>query len=71
MAEVLSTAVHLKNHSPTRAVSGMTLFEAWIGEKPIVDYLCAFRCTVFSHIAKDDCKKLDGKARKCIYTWIW
>lgn len=31
-----------------------------------VDYLCAFRCTVYSHIAKDECKKLDGKARKCI-----
>ena len=60
MAEVLSTAVHLQNCSPTRAVSGMTLFEAWIGKKPNFDYLCVFRCTVYSHIAKDECKKLDG-----------
>ena len=65
-AEALSTAVHLRNCSPTKAVSGMTPFEAWTGEKPNVDYLRAFGCTAYSHIAKDERKKLDGKARKCI-----
>ena len=33
-AEALSTAVYLQNRSPTKAVTGMTPFEAWSGEKP-------------------------------------
>ena len=42
-AEALSTATYLRNRSPTKAVSGMTPFEAWTGEKPRVDGLRVFR----------------------------
>ncbi len=45
-AEALSTATYLRNRSPTKAVSGMTPFEAWTGEKPRVDGLRAFGCQV-------------------------
>ena len=65
-AEALSTAVYLRNHSPTKAVTGMTPFEAWTGEKPSVDHLRTFGCTAYAHIAKDKRKKLDLKARKYI-----
>lgn len=62
----LSTTVYLRNRSPTKAVKGMTPFEAWTGEKPNVDHLRVFGCTVYAHVPKDERKKLDPKAKKCI-----
>ena len=41
-AEALSTAVYLRNRSPTKAVKGMTPFEAWTGEKPNAEHLRVF-----------------------------
>ena len=63
-AEALSTAVYLKNRSPTKAVKDMTPFEAWKNTKPKVGHLRVFGCEAFAHIPKD---KLDAKARKCIF----
>ena len=53
-AEALSTAVYLRNRSPTIAVQGKTPFEAWAKEKPDVDHLRAFGCLCYVHIAKDE-----------------
>ena len=64
--EALSTAVYLKNRSPTKAVKDMTPFEAWKNTKPKVGHLCVFGCDAFAHIPKDERHKLDAKARKCI-----
>lgn len=66
-AEALSTAVYLRNRSPTKAVDRMTPFEAWMGEKPKVDHLRIFGCAAYAHVAKDERRKLDPKARKCIF----
>ena len=66
-AEALSTAVYLRNRSPTKSVEGMTPFEAWMGEKPNVEHLRTFGCVVYAHVAKDERKKLDVKTRKCIF----
>ena len=66
-AEALSTAVYLRNRSPTKAVEAMTPFEAWVGEKPNVGHLRTFGCVAYAHVAKDERKKLDSKARKCIF----
>ena len=66
-AEALSTAVYLRNRNPTKAVEGMTPFEAWVGEKPNVGHLRTFGCVVYAHVAKDERNKLDTKARKCIF----
>lgn len=65
-AEALSTAVYLRNRSPTKSVNGMTPFEAWTGEKPNVAHLRTFGCTVYVHIPKDERKKLDMKTKKCV-----
>ena len=65
-AEALSTAVYLRNCSPTIAVQGKTLFEGWTKEKPNVGHLKAFGCLCYAHVAKDEREKFDAKARKCI-----
>lgn len=65
-AETLSTAVYLRNRSPTKAVKGMTPFEAFHGRKPDVGHLRAFGCVCYAHIAKDERKKLDAVARRCV-----
>lgn len=65
-AEALSTAVYLRNRSPTTTVQGKTPFEAWTKEKPDVGHLKVFGCLCFAHVAKDERQKFDAKARKCI-----
>ena len=65
-AEALSTAVYLRNRSPTKSVNRMTPFEAWMGEKPNVAHLRTFGCAVYAHVPKDERKKLDMKTRKCV-----
>ena len=45
----------------------MTPYQAWSGNKPSVGNLRIFGCTAYSHIPKDERKKLDFKARKCIF----
>ena len=52
--EALSTAAYLRNRSPTKAVKGMTPYEAWTGEKPLVDHLRAFGCQAYAQIPKDE-----------------
>ena len=53
-AESLSTAVYLRNRSPSKAVVGMTPFEAWNDYKPEVSHLRVFGCTVYAHIEKEE-----------------
>ena len=67
-AEALSTAVSLRNRSPTNAVKGMSSFEAWTADhdKPNVEYLRAFGCAAHAHVPKDERHKLDPKSRKCV-----
>ena len=65
-AEALSTAAYLRNRCPTKAVVGMTPFEAWSGEKPCVNGLRVFGCQAYVHIPKDERKKLDSKSKKCV-----
>ena len=52
--------------NPTKAVDGMTPYEAWTGEKPQVDHLRIFGCQAFVHIPKPERKKLDSKSKKYI-----
>ena len=65
-AEALSTAVYLSNRSPTKAVQGMTPFEAWTKEKPAVGHLRVFGSDAYAHVPKEERRKLDSKAKKCI-----
>ena len=43
-----------------------TPFEAWYGKKPTVSRLRVFGCSAYVHVPRDERKKLDPKAKKCI-----
>ena len=62
-----STAVYLRNRGPTKAVDGITPFEAWMKKKPSVPHLRIFGCEAFSHVPKDERGKLDWKAKRYIF----
>jgi hypothetical protein len=50
------TDVYILNRSPTKALNGMTSYEAWHGCKPAVSQLRVFGCLAFTkelrHIVK-------------------
>ena len=66
-AEALSTAVYLKNRSPTSCFTGQTPYERWFNEKPTVAHLKVFGCTAYAHIPDVQRKKLDKKSQKCVF----
>jgi hypothetical protein len=66
-AEPINTAVYLTNRSPTRCLDNVTHFEDLYGSKPVVHNLKVFGCKAFSHIPKENKKKLDDKAIQCIF----
>ena len=66
-AEAVSTAVYLKNQSPSKPLQDMTPYEAWFGRKPVANHLRVFGCDAYAHIPKDERSKFDSKARKCIF----
>ena len=65
-AEALSTAVHFRNRSPTKALGVVTPYEAWSGTKPDVSSLRVFGCSAYAHVPKAERRKLDSKTRKCV-----
>ncbi len=70
-AEAVSTAVYLRNRSPTNAVEGMTPQESLTGEKPKVDNLRVFGRLAFAHVPDDERRKFDSKSRRCILLGYW
>ena len=48
--EAVTTVVFIVNRAPTKALKGVTPFEAWYGRKPSVSFLRAFDC--ISHVRK-------------------
>lgn len=44
----------------------MTPYEAWTDKRPTVEHLRSFGCMAYSHIPKDERRKLDPKGKKCI-----
>ncbi|MCO5587551.1 hypothetical protein L7F22_041501 [Adiantum nelumboides] len=55
------------NTTPTAAVHGVTLEEKYSGKKPNLPHLKVFGCIAYVHISNELCKKLDSKAKKCMF----
>ena len=66
-AEAVTTAVYIKNRSPTKALTNIIPEEAWSGRKPSVRHLRIFGCDAYVHIPKERRSKLDPKSVKCIF----
>ena len=62
--EAAVTAVYILNRSPTKALDGMTSYEAWHGHKPAVSHLRVFGCLAYAkelgHIGKLDDRSTPG-----------
>ena len=67
LVEAISTTVYFKNRIPTKSLSHKTHFESLYGYKPKVGHLRVFVSKAFSHIPKDDRRKLVAKSIKCIF----
>ena len=48
--EAVTTAVFILNRAPTKALKGVTPFQAWYGHKPGVSFLRTFGC--IGHVKK-------------------
>jgi transposase InsO family protein len=62
--EAVVMTIYILNRSPTKALNGRTLYEAWHGRKPTVSHLRVFDCITFAkklgHIRKLDDRSTPG-----------
>ena len=65
--ESISNVVYLKNRIATRCLDHKTPFEALYDSKPTINNVRIFGCKAFVDIPKENMKKLDAKAIKCIF----
>uniref|UniRef100_A0ACD5WYF1 Uncharacterized protein n=1 Tax=Avena sativa TaxID=4498 RepID=A0ACD5WYF1_AVESA len=61
-AEAVKVAVHILNRSPTRALQGITPYEAWYKRKPNVSYFRTFGCTAHVKTTGLSVRKLDDRS---------
>lgn len=65
--EAIRHAIYFLNRLPTRAVSGVTPFEACSGEKPYVGHIHAFGCVAHMRIPTVNMKKLDDRSKAVVH----
>lgn len=66
-AEAVSTAIYLKNRSPTAALVGNIPEEVWTGHKVDLRHLRVFGCLAMTLIPDVKRDKLDSKSKCCIF----
>jgi hypothetical protein len=59
--------VYILNRAPTKAVDGMTPYEAWHGRRPDVHHFRTFGCVVFIKETKPNLKKLDDRGTPIVF----
>jgi hypothetical protein len=65
--EAVATAVYLLNRAPTKALEGMTPYQAWHGRKPDVAHLRTFGCVAFLKVTKPNLKKLEDRGTPAVF----
>jgi hypothetical protein len=65
--EAVTAAVHVLNRSLTRALDGITPYEAWHGERPPVHYLRTVGCIGHVKATRPHLKKLDDRSSLMIF----
>lgn len=66
--EAVSHATYLRNRAPTRALKGITPYEAWTGKKPDVSHFREFGCDVWVFDETKNKSKLAPRSRKMVFT---
>ena len=65
--EAINTDVHVLNRVSSRMLHGDTPHTKWYGVKPDVSYFRVFGSMCYAHVPKPLRRKLDSKARDCIF----
>jgi hypothetical protein len=65
--EAVHTAVYLLNRSPTKALDGVTPYEAWHGKQPAVHHLRTFGCVGHVKDTRPHLKKLDDRSTPMVF----
>ncbi|KAL8127829.1 hypothetical protein AgCh_014672 [Apium graveolens] len=65
--EAVRHAIYILNRLPTKALTGKTPYEAWLGTKPRLDHICVFGCLTHVKIQSNGLGKLDGRSVNLIY----
>ena len=65
--EAINTVVYVLNRISTRTLHGDTPYTKWYGVKPDVSYFRVFGSLCYAHVPKPLRRKLDSKARECIF----
>lgn len=66
-AEAAHSAVYILNRTGTSTVKDVTPYELWYGKKAQFDHFRIFGSEVYVHIPKQNRRKLDAKAKKCVF----
>ena len=66
-AEAVLHTSYIRNHSPTKALDGLTPIEAWTGKKPDVSHFREFECDVWILNQGVKGSKLAPKSTKMVY----
>ena len=64
--EAVTTAVYIRNYSPTCALPKLTPYEAWYGEKPSLAHIRPFGCPAYSLVPQNVRKKLESRTKHCL-----
>ena len=65
--EAISTAVYLKNRSPTKSLKEITPYESDTGGKPDRSNLRRFDCVAYHHNKDPKRTKLNNQGIKCVF----
>lgn len=60
-------AVYILNRVPTRALTGVTPYEAWSKKKPQVAHIKVFGCKAYMKIPSVHVRKLDDRSKPVVY----
>jgi hypothetical protein len=61
--EVVMCANYALNRFPIKALRVITPYEAWNGQKPMVNHVHIFGCLAYALVSSEQCHKLNDKTK--------
>ena len=66
-AEATRQAIYIQNRLPTKALKGMTPYEAVNGKAPNIKHIRVFGCTAYAKVTTPYLKKLEDRSKKMVH----